>query len=177
MIDVCIPEGALAPDAEARLMCELTEILLRHEGLDPASERALGVSLIFLLRPTVYVAGAPASAPRYRVIPTVPEGQYGRGARGSLVHDVTAAFARAEGRSVTDVAARVWVFPTEMPDGNWGSRGVIRTLGDILEYMVGEHARPEAASKLSMSRSRRARALFAALLDAHPEGGHDGPVA
>ena len=44
----------------------------------------------------------------------------------ALVKDVTTAVVRAEGGSFEDVAPRVWVFPTEIPDGQWGGRGVIR---------------------------------------------------
>jgi phenylpyruvate tautomerase PptA (4-oxalocrotonate tautomerase family) len=32
MIDVTIPEGALKPEAEKRLLKELTDILIRAEG-------------------------------------------------------------------------------------------------------------------------------------------------
>ena len=85
MIDTFIPDGALAPEAEARLMRELTEILIRHEGLDPQDERVRNVTWIFVHRPaSVYRAGVPAGAPIYRITPTVPEGQYTDEARASL---------------------------------------------------------------------------------------------
>src|SRR5882757_8172994 len=37
MIDVLIPEGALKSEAEARLVKELTDILITHEGFEPAT--------------------------------------------------------------------------------------------------------------------------------------------
>lgn len=37
MIDAMWPEHALTPDAEARLIRELTDILIRAEGYDPAN--------------------------------------------------------------------------------------------------------------------------------------------
>jgi hypothetical protein len=38
VIDVLIPEDALKPKAETRLLTELTDILLRAEGFDPSNQ-------------------------------------------------------------------------------------------------------------------------------------------
>jgi phenylpyruvate tautomerase PptA (4-oxalocrotonate tautomerase family) len=134
MIDAAIPEGALTADAEGRLMRELTDILIRHEGLDPANERVQSVTWIFLQRPSLYVAGVPTQKAVYRITPSVPEGQYTDEARAGLVRQVTEAIARAEGKPFDDVAPRVWVFPTEIFDGGWGGRGVIRRLPEIMKF-------------------------------------------
>jgi hypothetical protein len=40
MLDACIPEGALSPEAKDTLLARLTGLLLRHEGVDPAIRRA-----------------------------------------------------------------------------------------------------------------------------------------
>jgi hypothetical protein len=49
---------------------------------------------------------------------------------------------RADGGKFEDVAPRVWVFPTEVPDGQWGGRGVIPRLADIHEMLAsGENDR------------------------------------
>src|ERR1700710_3124761 len=113
MIDAFIPEGALKPEAEARLLTDITDILLRHEeDIEPANELAQAVSVVFLHRPIVYVAGARASSPRYRFIASVPEGQYnGDEVMHSLVREVTEALSRAEGVTLEEVSPRVWVFP------------------------------------------------------------------
>jgi phenylpyruvate tautomerase PptA (4-oxalocrotonate tautomerase family) len=167
MIDAFIPEGALEPEAETRLMEQLTTILLKHEGFDPTNQRARDVTLIFVHRPAaVYVAGTRATLPRYRIVPTVPEGQYSDEARKALVEEVTAAIARAEGGAMKDVGPRVWVFPTEIDDGLWGSRGVIRRLPDILAFLVGEHERPAAEAKLAARRRKHALAVLEAAADA-----------
>jgi len=34
--------------------------------------------------------------------------------------------------------SRVWVFPAQVPDGGWGSRGAIRRLPEIREFISGE---------------------------------------
>jgi len=171
MIDVTIPEGALKPAAEARLIKELGDILIGHEGFDPANKVAQGVTVVFLHRPAaVYVAGEPSPSPRYRIVPTVPEGQYTEASRAALVKDVTAAVVRADGGSYEDVAPQVWVFPTEIPDGQWGSRGVIRLLPDIQAFIAGEHERKVGEERLARRRRVKALELLAGALDAARKG-------
>jgi hypothetical protein len=40
MLDAYIPQDALSPDAERRLIGRITDVLLEHEGVDPTNERA-----------------------------------------------------------------------------------------------------------------------------------------
>jgi phenylpyruvate tautomerase PptA (4-oxalocrotonate tautomerase family) len=164
MIDAFIPEGALNPTAEARLMEELTDILIRHEGLDPTNQRIRDVTWIFLHHPTIFRAGSPAPAPLYRVTPTVPEGQYDDAARAGLVREVTQAVARAEGGNFEEVSSRVWVFPTEILDGGWGSRGVVRRLPDIMGYFDGGPGRLIGEKRLAAKRRRDVVAFLEAAL-------------
>ena len=122
MIDAFIPEGALESKAETRLFKEITDILLRLEGLDPANQKARDVTVIFLHRPSVLVAGSPTEMPRYRFIVSVPEGQYDDESRKAVVKEVTDAVARAEGGTFDEVGPRVWVFPVEIADGSWEAK-------------------------------------------------------
>ena len=171
MIDALIPEGALKPEAEARLLKELTDILITHEGFEPGNEVAQGVSVVFLHRPAaVFVGGTRSASPRYRIIPTVPEGQYNDASRKALVKDVTDAVVRADGGKYEDVAPRVWVFPSEIPDGQWGSRGVIRPLPDIQAFIAGEHERKVGEQRLARRRREKALALLEGALDAARQG-------
>lgn len=101
------------------------------------SPRARAATWVFLLRPEVFVAGAPAETPRYRFVVTVPEGQYDDERRKGVVREVTEAVARAEGRRCEEVSPRVWIFPVETPDGTWGSRGEIQRLPAILARLQG----------------------------------------
>lgn len=167
MIDVTIPEGALKPEAETRLLKELTDILIRAEGFDPDSNKvAQSVTWLFLHRPAaIHVAGVRSDKPRYRIVPTVPEGQYTDAARAALVKEVTDAVVRADGGKFEEVSARVWVFPMEMPDGQWGSRGGIRRLPEIQAMLgggeSGRHAGQDdhKVGQERLARRRRAKAL------------------
>jgi len=167
MIDVTIPEGALKPEAEERLIKELTDILITHEGFGADNKIAQSVTNDFLHRPAaVYVAGARSPTPRYRIVPTVPEGQYTDARRKALVKDVTDAVVRADGGKYEDVAPRVWVFPSEIPDGQWGSRGVIRRLPEIQAFIAGEHERKVGEERLARRRRVKALELLEGALDA-----------
>src|SRR2546421_12247891 len=76
MLDAYIPEGALSPEAEDRLMARLTDLLIENEGADPSNEIVRSIAWVFKHRADVFVAGAPADAPRYRFVASVPEGQF-----------------------------------------------------------------------------------------------------
>ncbi|MGY4155575.1 phenylpyruvate tautomerase PptA (4-oxalocrotonate tautomerase family) [Bradyrhizobium sp. USDA 4461] len=171
MIDVTIPEGALKPEAEAQLIKELGDILIGHEGFDPANQVAQSVTVVFLHRPAaIYVAGKKSAAPRYRIVPSVPEGQYTEASRKALVKDVTDAVVRASGGSFEEVAGQIWVFPTEVPDGQWGSRGVIRPLPDIQAFIAGEQERKIGEERLARRRRVKALELLQGALDAARNG-------
>lgn len=171
MIDALWPEDALSPDAEARLVKELTDILIKAEGYDPGNLIAQRVTVFHLHRPAaIYIGGERTDAKRYRIIPSVPEGQYTDESRRVLVRNVTEAVARAENRSFDDVAPRVWVFPTEIPDGAWGTRGAIWTLPDIHALLAGESERDAGVARLERRRLEKAHITLEAVLDAAGAG-------
>lgn len=175
MVDVVIPEAAFTPDVEGRLIREITDSLIRAEGFDPAKNSvAQSVSVVFVHRPAAtYVGGEPAAAPRYRVIPAVPEGKYTADAVRRLVSDLTDAFARAEGRTRDEVGPRLLIFPTDVPEGRWGARGVIRGIADIQAMLGGEHERELGARLLSEHRRAKARVVLGSLSDRPGDGGED----
>jgi phenylpyruvate tautomerase PptA (4-oxalocrotonate tautomerase family) len=171
MIDALWPEDALTPEAEARLVKELTDILIEAEGYDPGNPIAQGVTVLHLHRPAAsFVGGERSKAVRYRIIPSAPEGQYIEESRKALVKAVTEAVARAENRPFEEVAPRVWVFPTEIPDGAWGSRGAIWTLPDIHALLAGEPERSVGAERLARRRREKARITLEAALDVASAG-------
>jgi phenylpyruvate tautomerase PptA (4-oxalocrotonate tautomerase family) len=160
MLDVTIPENALTPEAEDALLSELTDVLLREEGADPTNEIARSIAWVFLHRPAkVFVAGAPADKPRYRVTASAPEGQWDDERRPSLVAAVTHAILRAEGIDdpKPEDLMRVWVFPYDVPDGTWGGAGAVHRLRDIAGVVTGDPERAAAYADRRIAASREAR--------------------
>jgi phenylpyruvate tautomerase PptA (4-oxalocrotonate tautomerase family) len=167
MLDAFIPEGALTPSAEDALLSKLTDLLLRHEGADPSNEQARSIAWVFVHRPTVYVAGSPAAEPRYRLIASVPEGQWDDERRPAVVAEMTEAVLDAEDGARSRDPDRVWVFCNEVPDGTWGGRGEIFRLGDIAGFVLGD---ADAGRKYAEARlGERRRELATSLLDAAGE--------
>ena len=88
---------------------------------------------------------------------------------------MNAALARAEGTPVDEIGKRVWVFPTEVSDGCWGSHGGVRRLPDIMAYFGGAPLRALGAQRLADKRLRDAQAVFAAA--AADNAAHADPAA
>jgi phenylpyruvate tautomerase PptA (4-oxalocrotonate tautomerase family) len=142
MLDAYIPAGALTAAAEQKLLGELTDILIVNEGADPTNEQVRSIAWLFVHRPAeVYVAGAPAQAPRYRFLASVPEGQYTAERRTAMARTITDAVLDAEGGAYERDPSRVWVFTPEVPDGTWGALGQIVTLADIATFATGDPER------------------------------------
>ncbi|MFQ6326916.1 MULTISPECIES: tautomerase family protein [unclassified Nocardia] len=155
MLDAFIPEGALSEDAERQLIAKLTDILLLHEGADPQNPAARSIAWVFLHRPAaVYVAGEPADAPRYRFIPSVPQGQFDDERRRAIVAAVTDAVLDAEDGAYPRNPLRVWVFPNEIPDGTWGGGGRIFTLADIAGFVTGDPEKGRAYAEWRLASAR-----------------------
>ncbi len=176
MIDVTIPEGVLKPEAEDRLMKELTDILIKAEGYSADNKAAQSVTWLFLhYTAKLYQAGERAKTPRYRIVPTVPEGQYNDANRERLVKECTEAVVRAAGE---DARKYVWVFPTEMPDGHWGAQGRILRLPEIHAMLqagekdrkAGQDDLKDGAERLAKHRRVKALEVMAGAFDAVQKG-------
>jgi phenylpyruvate tautomerase PptA (4-oxalocrotonate tautomerase family) len=139
MLDAYIPADALTPAAEEQLLADLTDILIKNEGADPSSEVVRSIAWVFVHRPAeVYVAGARASAPRYRFIASVPEGQYNPERREAMVRTITDAVLDAEAGAYERDPSRVWVFTPEIAEGTWGGMGRVVKLADIAGFAMGD---------------------------------------
>jgi len=163
MLDAYIPEGALTPEAERKLLGTCTDLLLEHEGVRPTNERARSLAWVFVHRHETYVAGAPAEAPHYRFVCQVPEGQYDTKRRAAVTKAMTEALVEAEGGRWPDPEGRVWVFTFEVPDGTWGALGGrVVTLPDIAGFVIGDAGRRYGEERLAERRREQARALLEA---------------
>jgi phenylpyruvate tautomerase PptA (4-oxalocrotonate tautomerase family) len=155
MLDLHIPLGALEAEQERQLVERITTILIRHEGFDPADPVTRSVSWAFVHRPEVYVGGDRSSEPRYKIVASVPEGQLTGESRATLVAQVTEAVLDAEHGSWPRDPGRVWVFPTDVPEGRWGGRGQIIGLADILSRLTdGDDARARALAEPRIAAAR-----------------------
>lgn len=142
MLDAYIPAGALTQDAESARLAKLTDILIVNEGADPTNPQVRSIAWLFVHRPeAVYVAGAPAEAPRYRFVASVPEGQYDAERREAMAREVTETVLDAESGAHDRDPSRVWVFTPEIPNGTWGALGRIVTLADIATFATGDPER------------------------------------
>lgn len=158
MMDITIPAGALEPEAEQQLLATLTDVLLKEEGADPGNPVARAIAWVFLHRPAaVYVAGKPAELPRYRVQVSVPEGQFDDERRSNMVAAVTNAILDAENGKYKRDPNRVWVFPSEVPDGTWGGAGRIVRLADVATLVTGDAEKSKAYAAKRIKASREAR--------------------
>jgi len=139
MLDVYVPAGALPADVEKALLVTLTDVLLEHEGADPRNPAARALAKVWLHRPEVVLhAGEVPELPHYRVIASVPEGQFDDARRASMVAAVTDAVLAAEDGRYDADPLRVWVFASEIPDGTWGGGGRIHRLADIAAAVLGD---------------------------------------
>ena len=151
MLDVTIAEGALSAEAEQQLLARLTDVLLEHEGADPTDPKARSIAWVILHRPAaIFVAGIPEQEPHYRVVASVPEGQLDDVRRQAMVAAVTEAVLDAEAGVRPRDPNRVWVFPTQVPEGTWGAGGRVVGLEDIAAFVIGDgdKARRYAQSRL-----------------------------
>jgi phenylpyruvate tautomerase PptA (4-oxalocrotonate tautomerase family) len=166
MCDAYIPEGALSPSAERRLLGRITDLLLEHEGVRPTNERARALAWVFVHRHEMYVGGEPAQAPHYRFVCQVPEGQYNDERRAAVTAAMTQAVVEAEDGSRPDPEGRVWVFTHEVKDGTWGGlRGRVIRLPDIAEHVLGDKGREAAEQVLAARRRDEAELLLAGAAD------------
>jgi hypothetical protein len=62
-MDAYIPEGALSQTAERELIGKLSDLLIEHEGVDPANETVRRMTWVSVHRPEVYVGGGPTRSP------------------------------------------------------------------------------------------------------------------
>jgi len=147
VFEVTYPEGALAPDARAELMEDLTAALLRAERApDTEFFRSVTWSYVHELPAgSVHQAGSPVEAPTFKVDVTTPEGALSDRRRAELVTEATRIVREAAGIEEED-ALRVWVLLHEVPEGRWGAGGHIIQFKQLLEAAKSEREKEEAGA-------------------------------
>lgn len=172
MCDAYIPKDALPADVEREMLSRISELLIHHElrraedlveghDVEASRERARRIAWLSVLRHEPYVASVPAQAPYYKFVVNVPEGQADEEFRTAVTRDVTQAVADAEGGKWPHPEFRVWVFTWEVPDGTWGSTGIVTRLGDVMGYLAPELREP-AVERLAARRRDEAHTILEA---------------
>jgi phenylpyruvate tautomerase PptA (4-oxalocrotonate tautomerase family) len=95
--------------------------------------------------------------PRYRIVASVPEGQFDAKRRAGMVNAVTSAVLDAEPEGRPRDPSRVWVFTHEVPEVTWGGAGRVVGLADIVALVVGdaEAAKAHAKKRLAVAKAER----------------------
>ena len=146
--DAYIPQGALEPDAERKLVAKVTELLVEHEmrrildlmheptEIDAMRKRAQSIAWTFVHRTETYVNGVLPHAPYYRFVASIPEGQIDDRFPPAINRDIMQAVIEAEGGKWPSPERRVWVHVVEIADGLWGAGGRALHLEDIVDFVA-----------------------------------------
>ena len=146
--DAYIPQNALDPEAEHKLVTRVTELLVEHEmrrildlmqeptEIEAMRKRAQSIAWTFVHRTEIYVNGVQPGAPFYRFVASIPEGQIDQRFPQAINRDIMQAVILAEGGKWPNVERRVWVQVVEIMDGLWGAGGRVLHLKEIVDFVA-----------------------------------------
>jgi phenylpyruvate tautomerase PptA (4-oxalocrotonate tautomerase family) len=140
-VELFVPKGSLDPERREEIGGRLVSEVMIAEGA-PDTEAARSISWLVVNEIDAWFVGGrqlPAGEkPRYVVRVGVPAGSVDDDKRRDIVQRVTRVLADADtdpGRFTQATAA--WVHINEIPEGNWGARGEIVRLEDIVTLVIG----------------------------------------
>ncbi|MDM7489340.1 tautomerase family protein [Rhodococcus sp. CSLK01-03] len=122
-MELTYQKGALADSARAGLVGELTELLMKWEGV-PDTDFFRAATWLHVHERQSWECnrgGVPAAETPYLLAVTVPAGALSERRKAGLIEEATTAILAADGG--TRDPYRVWVHIHEIPDGNWGAGG------------------------------------------------------
>lgn len=138
MIEITLPEATFTKEEEARLAEDVTDALLRLEGMDTNPKARMLSWVYFHHHPNadLYIGGHAAHKAHYRFDVTVFENTLPDSHKERLTQALTQLVLQLEGTDDNRLnAARVWVLFHEVPDGHWGGAGQIYRLADLMKMM------------------------------------------
>src|SRR3954471_18440047 len=124
VFEITYPQGALAPDARATLLDELTTAILRAERA-PDNGFFRGVTWGYvneLPKDSVVAGGPPVEAPTFKIDLTTPEGALSDRRREEFTVEATRLVREAAGIPEEE-GLRVFVMMHEVAEGSWGAAG------------------------------------------------------
>lgn len=146
IFEISYPEGALEPDARAKLMEDLTTALLRAERA-PDTDFFRSVTWGYVYEQpadSVLAAGRPVQKPTFKIDVTTPEGALSDRRREEFVVEATRLVREAAGISEED-ALRVFVLMHEVAEGSWGAGGHVIRFEQLREAAKAEREKAEDA--------------------------------
>jgi glyoxylase-like metal-dependent hydrolase (beta-lactamase superfamily II) len=148
MCDFYIPKDALESVAERKLVKSVMELLVDHEmrrivdllddpkAVQASRAKAQSIAWGFVHRTDTYVAGEPITAPFYKFVVSIPQGQIDDVFIPAINRDILIALTEAEAGKWPNPELRLWVFAHEILDGTWGAAGRNLTLKQIVNYVA-----------------------------------------
>lgn len=139
VFEITYPQGALEPEARAKLLDELTTAIL-HAERAPDGEFFRGVTWGYvneLPAGSVIAAGKPVEKPTFKLDLTTPEGALSDRRREELVVDATRLVREAAGIP-EDEGLRVFVMMHEVAEGSWGAAGQVVRFKELQELARAE---------------------------------------
>lgn len=139
IFEVTYPEGALEPDVRAKLLEDLTTVLLRAERA-PDTDFFRGITWAYvheLPQGSVLAGGRPVTEPTFKIDVTTPEGALSDRRRKELVAEATRVVREATGIKEED-GLRIWVLLHEVAEGRWGAAGQVIQFQQLLEAARAE---------------------------------------
>ncbi|MCP2341579.1 tautomerase family protein [Actinomadura rupiterrae] len=139
-VELFVPQGALDTDRREEIGGRLVSEVMIAEGA-PDTEAARSISWLVVNEIDAWFVGGrrlPAGEkPRYVVRVGVPAGSMNDAKRRDIVERVTKVLADAdpEPERFTE-ASTAWVHINEIPEGNWGARGEIVRIEDIVALVA-----------------------------------------
>jgi phenylpyruvate tautomerase PptA (4-oxalocrotonate tautomerase family) len=139
-VEVFTKRGSLSEQQRTHISQELVAEVMAAEGA-PDTEAARSISWLVLQEADTWVVGGrPIDAsepPRFVVRVGVPAGSLDDDKRADMIKRITRVLAASD-----DDPDRLherppaWVHINEIPEGNWGARGQVVRLADIVTYVT-----------------------------------------
>ncbi|WP_280336819.1 tautomerase family protein [Nocardia wallacei] len=143
-VELFVPKGSLDQESREAIGGRLVSEVMLAEGA-PDTEAARSISWLVVNEIDAWFVGGrrlPAGEkPKYVVRVGIPAGSMNDDKRADIVRRVTKVLADADDDPARFTqAATAWVHINEVPEGNWGARGEIVRIEDIMAVVAGGRA-------------------------------------
>ncbi|WP_378738960.1 4-oxalocrotonate tautomerase family protein [Nocardia brasiliensis] len=140
-VELFVPKGSLDQERREKIGGQLVSEVMLAEGA-PDTEAARAISWLVVNEIDAWFVGGrqlpTGDSPKYMVRVGVPAGSMNDDKRRDIVRRVNRVLADADEDPARFAdAATAWVHINEIPEGNWGARGEIVRIEDIVALVSG----------------------------------------